>query len=74
MMKKLKIYMENGEFVIEHVNSFGNGTKCSFLSENGLKESLDSYAAVIDQYELEVSDGLWAMVINYVSSEEFQRK
>ncbi len=74
MMKKLKIYMENGEFVIEHVNSIGHSTKRSFLSENGLKESLDSYAAVIDQYELEVSDELWAMVLNYVSSEGFQRK
>lgn len=74
MMKKLKIYMENGKFVIEHVNSFGHSTKSSFLSENSLKESLDSYAAVIDQYELEVSDELWAMVLNYVSSEGFQRK
>ncbi|HWJ77579.1 MAG TPA: hypothetical protein VNR61_05850 [Niallia sp.] len=73
-MKKLKIYMENEEFVIEHVNSFGHGIKRSFISENALKESLDSYAAVIDQYELEVSDELWAMVINYVSSEGFQRK
>ncbi len=34
MMRKLKIYMKNGEFVIEHVNSFGHSTK-RFLSEEG---------------------------------------
>ncbi|WP_269920360.1 hypothetical protein [Caldifermentibacillus hisashii] len=71
-MKKLKIYKENGEFVIERVNQFNHATKRLFISEEGLKEGLQSYQMVIDEYELEVSEDLWAFVINFLNSKEFQ--
>lgn len=71
-MKKLKIYKENGEFVIERVNQFNHATKRLFISEEGLKEGLQSYQMVIDEYELEVSEELWALVNNFVNSKEFQ--
>lgn len=71
-MKKLRIYKENEEFVIERVNEFNHATKRNFISENGLFEGLLAYQPVIDEYELEVSDELWALVINYLNSEEFQ--
>lgn len=72
-MKKLRIYKENEEFVIERVNEFNHATKRKFISENGLLEGLLAYQPVIDEYELEVSDELWALVINYLNSEEFQK-
>lgn len=71
-MKKLKIYKENGEFVIERVNQFNHATKRLFISEEGLKEGLQSYQMVISEYELEVSEELWAFVIKFLSSREFQ--
>ncbi|HAJ4014852.1 hypothetical protein MXL46_20910 [Heyndrickxia sporothermodurans] len=71
-MKKLRIYKENGEFVIERVNQFDHATKRFFTSEEGLKEGLQAYQPVMDEYELEVSDELWAFVINFLNSKEFQ--
>ncbi|MED1712010.1 hypothetical protein P4V29_33880 [Bacillus thuringiensis] len=71
-MKKLRIYKENGEFVIERVNQFDHATKRFFLSEEGLKEGLQAYKDVMDEYELEVSEELWAFVINFLNSKEFQ--
>lgn len=72
-MKKLQIYKENGEFVFERVNQFNDTTKRSFfISEEGLKEGLQAYQPVISEYELEVSEDLWAFVINFLNSKEFQ--
>ncbi|MEB6551430.1 hypothetical protein MXL46_20695 [Heyndrickxia sporothermodurans] len=70
-MKKLRIYKENGEFVIERVNQFDHATKRFFISEEGLKEGLQAYKPVIHEYELEVSEKLWPLVINFVSSTKF---
>lgn len=70
-MKKLRIYKENGEFCIERVNQFNHATKRFFISEEGLKEGLQAYQPVIDEYELEVSEELWAFVINFVNSDEY---
>ncbi|MDC3422867.1 hypothetical protein NC661_21215 [Aquibacillus koreensis] len=66
-MRKLKIYMENGEFIVERINEFNNATKRTFLTEEGLLEGLGAYIEVLDQYELEVSDELWAKVINFLN-------
>ena len=66
-MKILKIYKENGEFVIERVNQFDHATKRYFATEEGLKEGLDTYQLVISEYELEVSEDLWALVINHLN-------
>jgi hypothetical protein len=66
-MKKLLIYKENGEFVIEKVNEFKDASKQSFISEQGFLEGLQSYQQVIADYELEVSDELWSLVINFLN-------
>jgi len=71
-MKKLQIYKENGEFVIERVNEFNHATKRSFISEESLKEGLRAYKDVLADYQLDVSDELWAFVINYLNSKELQ--
>lgn len=71
-MKKLQVYKENGEFVIERVNEFNHAWKRSFISEEALKEGLRAYKDVLADYQLDVSDELWAFVINYLNSKEFQ--
>ncbi|MCM3405939.1 hypothetical protein [Cytobacillus oceanisediminis] len=62
-MKKLKMYKENGEFVIERVNQFGTSFKRSFITEEGFQEGLDSYNWVIHEYDIEVSDNLRDLVV-----------
>jgi len=69
-MKKLHIYKENDEFVIEKVNEFNHATKRSFISEEGLFEHLEVYKDVLDQYKLEVTDDLWSKVLNYLNTGE----
>lgn len=71
-MKKLLIYKEDSQFVIERVNEFNHATKRFFISESGLFEGLKSYNSVIDEYELEISDDLWAKVINFLNSNGMQ--
>lgn len=66
-MKKLLIYKENGEFVIENVDSTNHASKQNFLSEQDFLEGLQSYQQVIADYELEVSDELWSLVINFLN-------
>lgn len=72
MMKKLLIYKKNDEFVIERVNEFNHAFKQNFISEQGLLEAIHSYKPVIDEYEVEVSNELWALIINFLNSREFQ--
>lgn len=64
-MKTLKVYKENGEFVIERMDEFNHSIKRSYTTEEGLKEGLDAYDTVIDEYE--VSKDLWAMVIKHLN-------
>lgn len=71
-MKKLEIYKENDEFVIECVNEFDHSTKRVFISEEGLKDGLLAFREVLSDYEMNVSDELWPFVINYLNSKEFQ--
>lgn len=70
-MKKLLIYKINNEFVIERVNEFNHAFKRNFISEQGLLEGLQSYKPVISEYQLEVSDELWSLVINFLNSMEY---
>jgi hypothetical protein len=56
-MKKLKIYKENGEFVLERINQFDHATKRFFITENGLLEALDQYHLVMHEYELSIAQG-----------------
>jgi hypothetical protein len=62
MSKTLKVYKKNGEFVIERINEFNHATKRFFISEEGLKEGLDAYRPVIDEYQIEVSEDAWTLV------------
>jgi len=71
-MKKLLVYMENEEFVIERVNEFNHAIKRFFISENGLFEGLEAYKPVMSEYDIQVSDELWTKVINFLNSKEFQ--
>lgn len=66
-MKKLIIYKADNDFVIERVNEFNHASKRFFITEEGLKEGLDAYRPVIDEYKLEVSKDLWALVINHLN-------
>ena len=63
-MKKIKIYKENGKFVIERVNQFNHSWKRFFITENGLKEGLLSYERVLDEYEIEASGEVFAVIVN----------
>jgi hypothetical protein len=56
--KTIKIYKENGEFVIEIINEFNHATKRIFATEEGLKEGLDVYHSVIHEYEIEASENV----------------
>lgn len=51
-MKKLIMYKENDEFILEHINSFGHSTKRFFVTENGLKAELELYEPVLNQYQI----------------------
>ncbi|UTV31694.1 hypothetical protein [Bacillus altitudinis] len=66
-MKTLKVYKENGEFVIERVNEFNHAFKRFYITEDGLKEGLDAYQPFIHEYRLEVSQDLWALDINHLN-------
>lgn len=66
-LKKINIYTENTEFVLEHINSFNHATKRYYLTEDGLKENLQSYIPVLEQYEIDVSDDLWPTVITFLN-------
>lgn len=66
-MKTLKVYKENDEFVIERVNEFNHSTKRFFITEEGLKEGIDAYHAVIDEYEIQVVKELQTLVIKHLN-------
>jgi len=72
-MKKLSIYKENDEYVIERTNEFNHATKRFFLTESGLFEGLDTYKDIIDEYQLNVSEDLWSKVINYLNTGEIPK-
>lgn len=69
-MKKLLIYKENGEFVIERINEFNHAFKRKFITENGLLEGLQSYKEMMMEYDIQVSDELSSVVMNFLNSKE----
>ncbi|NRD80164.1 hypothetical protein HPT25_22775 [Bacillus sp. BRMEA1] len=68
-MKKLLIYKEDGEFIIERVNEFGTGFKNHFKTVDGLLGRLDIYQRTnkLEEYQLDVSEDLRANVINLLN-------
>lgn len=65
-MKKLLIYKFDGDFIVEKINEFDHSTKRHFETEEGLSECLSSYKDVLYEYEIKVSEGLRAIVVNYL--------
>jgi len=56
-LEKLKIYKENGEFILEQINRFNHSTKHSFITENELLEAFDQYQNVLQNYEILIEQG-----------------
>lgn len=67
-MKKLSIFKENDQFVIEHIDEFNHATKQYFSTENDLLKGLSGYQDVMSDYELDVTEDLWAKVINFLTT------
>ncbi|OXT15211.1 hypothetical protein B9K06_22120 [Bacillus sp. OG2] len=66
-MKRLKVFKENGEFVVERVNEFNHSTKRFFITEEGLKEGLDAYLPVLREYQIEISEDLQPLVKSHLN-------
>lgn len=47
--------------------SFNHSIKSNFITEEGLKEGLDAYDTVIDEYDVQVSKDLWTLVIKHLN-------
>jgi hypothetical protein len=73
-LKKLKIYKQNGVYVIERVNQFNHAIKRFFDGVEALSEGLESYLPVIEEYEIEASEEIWGFIINYLRSEQIEEK
>lgn len=69
-MKKLMIFRENDDFVVERVNEFNHGTKRFFASEEALLEGLQDCESIIADYELHIIPELWSTVINFLNSDK----
>ncbi len=65
-MKKLIIFKDNQDYVVQRTNEFGTKFEKRFVTEQGLEECLKDYKTnnVIDDYEIETSDDLWKFVID----------
>lgn len=68
--RKLMVYAENNDFVIEQINEFNHATKRVFPTKENLLENLKIYTNALEDYEIEVSKDLWRTVINYLSRAE----
>lgn len=65
-MKKIKVYKENDEFVIERKTESNQVIKSSFKTEGDFKVWLDSNKFEIDEIDVE-DEELWPLVINHLS-------
>jgi hypothetical protein len=72
--KGINIYKENGEYVAERINEFNHSSKRYFVTLEGLFEYLETVQGLNGQVELEVSEELWATVINQLASADPQEK
>ncbi len=66
-MKTLKIYKEDGEFVIERSDeSKRHIRKRYFLDEKDLEDALIAYSYVIDNYKIETTNEVHEIVKKYL--------
>lgn len=49
--------------------NFNHSIKSNFITEEGLKEGLDAYDTVIDEYDVQVSKNLWTLVIKHLNKQ-----
>jgi hypothetical protein len=68
--KTLSIFRNEEGIIVVRKNQFGAEFKSIFETENGLKEYLDVYksTSAIADYQLDVSDEFWPLVINHLNS------
>lgn len=50
----LVIYIENNKFVLERITPFNHSFKQTYLTENGLREGLETFKPIIYQMDLKV--------------------
>ncbi len=68
--KRISIFKSNGNFIVEiRSDLFVHVTKKSFDSEKQLLDYLKEFKSLSD-YELEVSEELWSLVINSLNRME----
>jgi hypothetical protein len=68
--KRISIFKSNGNFIVEISSDlFVHVTKKSFDSEKQLLDYLKEFKSLSD-YELEVSEELWSLVINSLNKME----
>lgn len=65
-MKIMRIYKENGEFVIKRINELNEVRKRYFLAEEDLKEALAAYKFVIHDYKIETDEEVKEIVNKYI--------
>lgn len=50
----LVIYIENNKFVLERITPFNHSFKQTYLTENGLREGLETFKPIIYQMDLRI--------------------
>lgn len=68
--KRLEIYKENEDYVIERINEFNHASKKRY-SKAGLIEALENYKVHgnLEEYDIQISDELWSLVVNTLAKE-----
>lgn len=69
MMKTLSIFRTDEGIIVERKNEFGTQYKSVFETVEEMLEYLDVYKQLgkISDYELNVSNEFWDIVINYIN-------
>lgn len=68
-MKLLSVYRTSEGIIVERKNEFGTKFKSVFETTDAMLEHLDVYKSTgkITEYELNVSNEFWGLVINHLS-------
>lgn len=75
-MKFLSVFRTDEGIIVERKNEFGTRFKKVFETVESMLEYIDTYKQTgkIDEYELNISNEFWAMVINFLSTGEMPAK
>lgn len=71
-MKTLSVFRTEEGIIVERKNEFGTIFKSIFETTTGMLENLEVYknTGKLDEYELDVSNEFWAIVINFINTGE----